>query len=132
MALARGSNLDRWLGDGRFGLVDLAIGNAGAETREALSQVGLWPALEPRSLGAENTETLIALLIEGVVRVAAVYGSDIKGHQGISAAATFATPAPFVVAAIAAHARSPHASEFLAFLLGDGRKTLERAGLEAP
>jgi len=132
MALARGSNLDRLLGGGRLGLVDLAIGRAGAETRQALAQLGLWPALERCSFGAENTRALIALLVEGHVRVAAVYRSDIEGHQGISVAATFPTPAPFVVAAIAAHARSPHAGEFLDFLLGDGLKILERAGLEAP
>lgn len=132
MALACGSNIDRFLGDGRFGLVDLAIGRTGAETREALATIGLWPALEPRSLGAENTATLIALLIEGDVRVAAVYRSDIKGRQGISVVATFPTPAPFVVVAISARARSPHAGEFLAFLVGDGLETLQRAGLEAP
>lgn len=132
MALACGSNIDRFLRDGRFGLVDLAINRTGAETREALAAIGLWPALESRSLGAENTETLIALLIDGDVRVAAVYRSDTKGRQGISVIATFPTPAPFVVAAISAHARSPHAGEFLAFLVGDGLETLQRAGLEAP
>ena len=132
MALAPGANLDRLLGDGRLGIVDLAIGVAGAEARNALAAVGLWPTLESRSVGAENTDTLVGLLTKGDVRVAAIYCSDIKAHPEISIAATFPTPAPPVLAAIAAHVRSPYASEFLAFLVGDGLDVLERAGLEAP
>lgn len=132
IALVRGSNLDSLLGNGRFGLVDLAIGRTGAKTRAALTAIELWPELETRSLGSENTETLLTLLIEGEVRVAAVYRSDIKVHPSISIAATFPTPAPLVVAALAARARSPFARDFLAFLLDDGFATLKRAGLDAP
>lgn len=132
VALAPGANLDRLLDDGRLGIVDLAIGVAGAEARAALAAVELWPALESRSVGAENTDTLVGLLTKGDVRVAAIYRSDIKAHPEISIAATFPTPAPLVLAAITAHVRSPYARRFLAFLVGDGFVTLERAGLDAP
>ena len=132
MVLAPGASLDRLLGDGRLGIVDLAIDAAGAETRAALAAVGLWPALESRSVGAENTDTLVGLLTKGDVRIAAIYRSDMNAHPEISIAATFPTPAPAVLAAIAAHVRSPYASEFLAFLVGDGLDILERAGVEQP
>lgn len=132
MALACGSNIEPLLGDGRFGLVDLAISGPGSDARAALAAVGLWPALEPRSSGAENTDALTARLSDGDVRVAALYRSDVAGHPGLSIAATFPAAAPLVVAAVTTNARSPYAPEFLTFLLGDGLATLKHAGLETP
>ena len=132
IALGWGSSINRLLGSGRFGLVDLAIGDTGAETREALARVGLWPALEPRSLGAENTTALAALLTEGAVRVAALYQSDVVSHPDLAVAATFSSNVPIVLAAVTANARSPNAKAFLSFLLGGGLEALKRAGLQAP
>ena len=132
-ALAPGADLRELLGTGRFGLVDVAIGRAGSDARAALAAVGLWPALEPRSLGAENTETLTGWLDEGSVRLSALYRSDLAGHPGLSVAATFpgAAAAP-VLAALTKDLRSSHARDFMAFLRGDGAAILQRAGLEAP
>ena len=132
VTLASGSDIEFLLGNGRIGVVDLAIGRPGADGRAALAEVGLWPALEPRSLGAEDTDALVAQLLEGRVRLAALYRSDITEGNGLSVAATVAYAAPLVVAALTANATSPHAREFLTFLLGDGSQPLQRAGLEVP
>ena len=130
--LTQGSGIGRWLGDGCFGLVDLAMGDAGFEMREALASVDLWPALEPRSQGAENTGALAALLIEGDVRVAALYRTDVARQPGLAVAATFPGAAPLVIGAVTANAHSPNAKAFLNFLLGDGLEALRRAGVQAP
>ncbi len=132
MALVSGSNVASLLGDGRLGLVDMAIGKPGSDARAALAATGLWPALEPRSSGAEDTDALVARLNQGAVRAAVLYRSDIMGHPGLSVAATFPVAPLPVVAAMTTNLRSPHAREFLAFLQGDGLETLKRAGLEAP
>lgn len=132
VTLAPGLDIEPLLGDGRIGLVDLAIGKPGADARAALSSVGLWPALEPRSSGAEDTDALAAQLLEGRVRLAAIYRSDVTVSSGFSVAAKFAVAAPLVVAALAVNATSPNAPEFLEFLLGDGSHSLRSAGLDAP
>lgn len=132
MALASGSNLGPLLGGGRLGLADPALGQAGADARAALAAVGLWPALELRSVGAETTAALAALLSAGEVRVAVLYRSDVAARPGLSVAATFPGAAPPVEAALTADTLSPCAPEFLAYLRGDGLAALERAGLEPP
>lgn len=132
-ALVPGTGLGDLLGDGRFGLVDPAIGRAGSDARASLTAVGLWPALEPRSLGAENTETLAGWLNDGSVRVAALYRSDLAAHPGLSVAATLPGAAPAVLGAMTKDVRSSHAHDFIAFLLGDdGSAILRRAGWDAP
>jgi len=52
--LAAGDDIGSLLGDGRLGLVDPAFGSAGPDARTSLAAIGLWPGLEPRSLGAER------------------------------------------------------------------------------
>ena len=132
-ALVPGADLGNLLREGRFGLVDPVIGRAGFDARASLAAVGLWPALEPRSLGAENTETLTGWLDDGNVGLAALYRSDLAGHPGLSVAATFSGDAPPVLAAITKNVQSAHARDFITFLAGqDGTVILRRAGLEAP
>ena len=130
-ALAPGVDLAPLLGSGRLGLVDPALGEAGVDARAALASVGLWPALMPRSVGAETAEALAARLRAGDVRVATLYRSDVAAQPGLSVAATF-PEAPPVVAVLTANVLSPRAREFLVFLRGDGLAALERAGLEPP
>lgn len=132
VALNCDSDIGLLLGQGRIGLVDLAIGRPGADGRAALAEVGLWPALEPRSVGAEDTDALVAQLHEGRIALAVLYRSDITEGSGLSVAATIGDVAPPVVAALATNATSPQAQDFLGFLVGGGQSALRRAGLEAP
>jgi len=130
--LAPGDNIGSLLGDGRVGLVDSAFGSAGSDARTALAAVGLWPGLEPRSLGAETTDGLKQLLSDGSVRLAALYMTDLAGDSGLSVAATFPTLAPPVLAALTKDVQSPNAKDFLSFLAGDGQSVLRQNGMEPP
>ena len=61
--------IDGLTGGDKLGLVDTAFGSAGPDARTSLSEVGLWPALGPRGAGAETTDGLKQLLVNGTVRV---------------------------------------------------------------
>lgn len=131
-ALQPGDSIAGILGDGRLGLVDPAFGSAGPDARSSLSSVGLWPALESRSSGAETTDGLKQLLDDRVVRVVALYRTDLAGDPALSVMATFPGQAPPVVAALAKDPESPNARNFLAFLSGDGQSSLRQMGMEGP
>lgn len=127
-----GDDLGSLLDEGRFGLVDTAIGSAGADARTALAAVGLWPGLEARSLGAATPDGLKQKLSDGSVRVAALYQTDLAGSPALSVAATFPAQAPPVIAALSKDTQSPNAKSFLAFLAGDGQSVLRQGGMEGP
>jgi len=130
--LALGDDIGGLLGDGRLGLVDPAFGSAGPDARTALAAIGLWPGLEPRSLGAETTNGLKQLLNDGSVRLVAFYNTDLAGGSGLSVAATFPTLSQPVAAALTKDAQSPNAKGFLSFLAGEGQSILKQNGMEAP
>lgn len=132
LRLAPGASISGLLADGRFGLVDTAFGSAGPDARAALAEVGLWPGLKPRSVGAATTDSLTALLSDGSVRVAALYKTDLAGHPKLAIAATFPTLAPPVAAAMSMNPQSPHAKDFLAFLVREGQSSLQQNGMEPP
>lgn len=130
MTLPIAGTTERLLGIGPFGLVDLALHGPGEAARVALIAVGLWPALEPGSVGAETTEALVAMISEGLVSVGVLYNSDVVANPDLSLAATFPGPAPLVEAALTVNARSPYAQAFLNFICDDGLDALTRAGLD--
>ncbi len=130
--LGPGDEIGGLLAEGRFGLVDTAIGSAGADARTALTAVGLWPSLEARSVGTATPDGLRQLLSDGDVRIAALYQSDLAASPALSVAATIPGQAPPVIAALTKDTQSPDAKSFLAFLAADGQTILRQNGLEGP
>jgi len=131
-ALNPADSIDGIMGGGRLGLVDTAFGSAGPDARTVLASVGLWPALGQRSRGAETTDGLKQLLVDGAVQVVALYRTDVAGDPSLSIAVTFPGQAAPVIAALAKDPQSPSAKDFLAFLSGDGQASLRQGGMEAP
>ena len=59
---------------------------AGRYAQEALEQLGLWDALAPRMLYAEDVRAALAYVVRGDVPLGLVYGSDLVGTEASVAA----------------------------------------------
>jgi molybdate transport system substrate-binding protein len=65
--------------DGRMAMGDPMSVPAGRYGREAMESLGLWPALEPRALLAENVRAALAFVARGDVALGLVYATDARG-----------------------------------------------------
>ncbi|HXZ02852.1 MAG TPA: substrate-binding domain-containing protein [Stellaceae bacterium] len=107
------------IGDGPIAIVDPPIGSAGSDSRRALAALGLWPALERRTIGTIDTADASFLLAEGRVQRAVLYASDLAAAPGLAAAASLPDTAyPPIVYWLAqtANALSARTADFAAFL----------------
>lgn len=90
---------------------------AGQYGKEALSTLGLWTALEPAVVQAEDVKATLNLVVSGEAGYGIVYGSDAKDQKVKVVAdfpATSHTPILYPGAAVAPV--DPLASDFLTFL----------------
>lgn len=78
VALTQEAMLDRLAG-GRMAMGDPMSVPAGRYAQQALESLGLWTALAPHALMAENVRAALAYVARGDVRLGLVYGSDVRG-----------------------------------------------------
>ena len=127
-------NLAVIAGKAPIAIVDPWAASAGADTKKALQALGLWPAVRGKSIGVVGTADAAYLLSHGKVRLAILYASDVAADPdfAITDKLPDASYGPILYwAAQTAHALSPNAAKFLAFLREPQARQRARAdGLE--
>ncbi|WP_209001890.1 molybdate ABC transporter substrate-binding protein [Stappia albiluteola] len=130
--------LDKHAIDARLGGGRLAIGEpdsvpAGRYAREALTNLGLWSAVEAKLAPMENVRIALATVARGETPLGIVYASDAAVEDDVAVVASIprdSHPA-IVYPAAATFEAQEGAVDFIAFLKGpEGRKALISAGLQ--
>lgn len=75
--------------NGRLAVADPSNVPAGLYARQALTKLGLWPALEPRLARAESVRSALLLVERGEAPLGIVYATDAAVARGVRVAATF-------------------------------------------
>lgn len=109
---------------------------AGRYARDALQAAGVWPAVEPKAVYAQNVRQALDYAARGEVDVAVVYGSDARS-QARRVKVAFALPATrpilYPVAVVAGSAQAPLARRFVGFLrTPEAQAVLARHGFLRP
>lgn len=110
------------LGPDRLALADPGAVPAGRYAKAALQQMGLWEALAPHIVPAENVRAALALVESGEARYAIVYSSDAQASQKVVNAGEIApeyTPQILYPAALLEGSTHPDAGPFLDYLSGE-------------
>jgi molybdate transport system substrate-binding protein len=117
--LRRGEALVRLVGtDGRLAIADPAAVPAGRYARAALESLGVWGALAPRAVNAENVRSALAFVERGDAAAGIVYATDAQASARVRVAGVFpaATHPPVVYPAAALASAGADAQAFLRFL----------------
>ena len=92
----------------------------GRYTRSALEQAGLWPAIEPKMIGAQNVRQALDYVARGEVDAGFVYSSDaalVQGKVVLAFTVPTATPIVYPIAHLAASGNAAAARQFVDFVL---------------
>ena len=117
---APGFALAAALGQGRLALADPDAVPAGIYARQALTSLGVWPAVAGRIARAENVRAALALVARGAAPLGVVYVTDARAEPRVQVVATFpAASHPPIVYPLArlTSATSPDAEPFRRYLL---------------
>jgi molybdate transport system substrate-binding protein len=124
--------LARALGTGPLALADPRSVPAGRYAQAALERLGVWQAMAPRVVGAENVRAALGLVERGAAPLGIVYATDARASGAVRVVATFpaATHPPIrYPIALLKTASSPDAAGFRRFLLSDeGKRIFVRYG----
>lgn len=117
---------------GRVAIADPASVPAGRYARAALEKMGLWRAVEPGIVRAENVRAALALVERGAARQGIVYATDARASRRVRVVAAFPPgshpPIRYPVARLKA-STSPDAEGFRRFLLSrEGKAIFVRFG----
>lgn len=128
--------LRRALAAGRVALADPGAVPAGRYAQASLTRLGLWNAVAPRVVRAENVRAALMLVERGAAEWGVVYATDARASQRVRAVrmlpANSHPPIRYPLARLAASA-SPDAEGFRRFLLsGAGKAIFARFGFTAP
>lgn len=120
------------LGDGRLAMADPGSVPAGRYGKAALEKLGVWSAVAPRVVRAENVRAALALVERGAVRYGIVYATDAQASTKVRVAGVFPAnshpPIRYPVARLKA-STSPDAESFRRFLLSrEGKAIFARFG----
>jgi molybdate transport system substrate-binding protein len=121
VTIAPGLDLLSLLGpNGRLAIGDPSNVPAGLYARQALTKLGLWPALEPRLARAESVRSALLLVERGEAPLGIVYATDAAIARGVKIVATFPAdlldPPIAYPFAVTRAGDTPAARRFLAFL----------------
>jgi molybdate transport system substrate-binding protein len=129
LVIGPGFPLARALGQGRLALADPASVPAGIYAKEALTRLGVWPAVQGRIASAENVRAALALVTRGEAPLGVVYATDARAAPGVRVVGTFPAashkPVTYPLALLAT-SRSPDAEPFRRFLLGGEARAIFR------
>jgi molybdate transport system substrate-binding protein len=133
VAIRKGVPLLRLLGaEGRLAIADPDAVPAGKYGKAALGRLGVWEAVSPRVVRAENVRAAMALVERGAAPLGIVYETDARASKGVSIAGIFpATSHPPIryPLAVLNSATTPEAEAFRRFLLSrEGRAIFARHG----
>lgn len=81
--------LARVLGAGPLAMADTASVPAGKYGKAALEALGVWDAVRPRVVGAENVRAALALVERGAAPLGIVYATDAKASPSVRIAGVF-------------------------------------------
>jgi molybdate transport system substrate-binding protein len=137
ISIAPGFDLAGALGDGRLAIADPDAVPAGKYAKAALTALGVWSALEPKLIRAENVRAALAYVAKGEAPFGIVYLTDQIAEPRVRLAGTFpAQTHPKIVypgATVTASAQAEAAARFLDFLTSDaGFAIFAKAGFTRP
>lgn len=130
VTIAPGFDLSALVGDGKLamGLVDTVP--AGQYGKEALTNLGLWDAVAPKVVQAENVRAALKLVDSAEAAYGIVYASDAVGDDSVAVVGTFPADShkPIVYpAAVMAASTVPEAQAFLDAVSSDAAAAVFRA-----
>lgn len=123
------------LAEGRLAMADPDAVPAGRYGRAALTELGLWAAVEPKVARAENVRAALALVERGAAPLGIVYATDAAQSDAVRVVATVDAalhpPIRYPIARLVAGQRD--GAGFHDFLLGpQGQAILMRHGFAQP
>ncbi len=120
------------LGDGKLAMADPDSVPAGKYGKAALTNLGVWRAVEPKVARAENVRAALLLVSRDEARAGIVYETDARAARGVLVVGVFPeiSHAPITYPlAIVAGSQNPAAARFRAFLLSaEGKAIFARFG----
>jgi molybdate transport system substrate-binding protein len=136
LAIGRDFPLAGALGNGRLAMADPAAVPAGRYGKEALTKLGVWPAVQGKVVRAENVRAALKLVEIGEAPLGVVYRTDALADPRVRIVATFpaASHAPIVYPiARLKTSTSGEAEGLRRFLLSpEGTAVFRRFGFRAP
>lgn len=115
--------------DGKLALGEPNSVPAGKYAKAALTRLGVWDAVSPRVVSAENVRAALNFVAKGEAPLGVVYRSDAVSEPAVRVVATFpeSTHAPIVYpAALVAGQDSPAARKLLELLHAQGEQAIFR------
>jgi molybdate transport system substrate-binding protein len=107
------------IGDGKIAVCTVTSCPGGIYAKEALQNLGVWDAVEPKLAQAENIRAALALVARGEAKFGIVYETDAKAESKVRIVGVFpeTTHAPIVYpVAVMASSKNPDAEFFEAFM----------------
>ena len=129
VAVAPGFDLAKLLGSGRLAVADPDSVPAGIYAREALRNLGVWDAVEPKLVRAENVRAALGYVARGDAPLGIVYRTDaLVGGKQVKVVGVFpADSHPPIVYPVALTRRAgPAAVRFLAFITSPAARPIFR------
>ncbi|MEQ8655954.1 MAG: molybdate ABC transporter substrate-binding protein [Hyphomicrobiales bacterium] len=113
--------------DGRLAVALVDAVPAGIYAREAMENLGVWEALEPRLAQSDNVRSALFLVAQGEAPLGIVYASDARADEAVIVAQTFPLNSHSAIgytASHVAHSQNPNVDRFLTYLLNQEAQTL--------
>jgi molybdate transport system substrate-binding protein len=136
LRIAPGFGLAAALGvGGRLATGDPASVPVGKYAQAALTQLGVWPAVEKRVVAADNVRTALNFVARGEAPLGIVYATDARSEPRVRVVDTFpaASHDPITYPAAAIATAGPEAAAFVKFLQGPTAHALfDKAGFGRP
>ncbi|HEV8680632.1 MAG TPA: molybdate ABC transporter substrate-binding protein [Stellaceae bacterium] len=129
--IAPGFPLAALIGDRHLAMAEPNSVPAGIYGKAALSQLGVWPAVERRVAAAENVRAALALVARGEAPLGIVYRTDAAAEPAVRIVATFPAGShpPIVYPMALTKDAPPEAAAFAAYLRRpDARQLFEAQG----
>ncbi len=125
--LAKGADLAGAAGDGKIAVCTVTSCPAGKYAKEALSNLGMWSAVEPQLAQADNVRAALVLVAHSEARFGIVYATDARAEPKVKVVATFPEASHKPVAypvALTASSKNPDAAALIAYLRTPEAKTI--------
>lgn len=119
LAIAAGFDLASATGDGKIAVCAVASCPAGIYAKEALENLGVWAAVEPKLAQADNVRAALAFVSRGEARFGIVYATDAKADPKVHVVGIFPASShePIVYpVALVGTSSNPDAASFVAYL----------------
>ena len=134
IAIQPGFPLARALGGGRLAMADPDAVPAGRYGRQALTHLGIWAAVEPRLVRAENVRAALALVERAEARAGIVYATDARAAKSVMVVGAFPAASHLPItypAAVLAASTNADTRAFYNFLMSrEGRAIFARYGFQ--